>query len=318
MVDIDSISDLLCNIKEAMKPYFNTKTEITDMMEDKADKDHNHNTLYYDKSTMDTKLLQKANTDHDHDTRYYTKALVDSALEDKADVQHTHPIDSSLIADSDRPVKNSVITSALNNKANLQHDHNSASATAAGFMSKEMFNKLNEIEPQANKTVVDSALNSASTNPVQNKVINAELNKKAGLDVVTKESKGLMSSAMYNKLDGIYPGARAKKKTLGWLITSPSDTSNQGLITINRNANLTMKLYDSDDGTLEQGGIRPVPNLGIHYSINGTNLTKNTGEDGNQGIKKIEVPAGDYIMHFVFHGTGNYYPAYRTILLRVQ
>lgn len=38
-------------------------------------------------------------------------------------------------------------------------------------------NKLNGIEDQANKTIVDSALSDSSTNPVQNKVVNAEITR---------------------------------------------------------------------------------------------------------------------------------------------
>lgn len=45
-------------------------------------------------------------------------------------------------------------------------------------------NKLAGIEAQANKTVVDSALSSSSTNPVQNKVINTALGNKADASTV--------------------------------------------------------------------------------------------------------------------------------------
>lgn len=46
-------------------------------------------------------------------------------------------------------------------------------------------NKLAGIEAQANKTVVDSALSSSSTNPVQNKVINTAIASKADASTVT-------------------------------------------------------------------------------------------------------------------------------------
>lgn len=46
-------------------------------------------------------------------------------------------------------------------------------------------NKLAGIEAQANKTVVDSALSSSSTNPVQNKVVNIALGTKADSSTVT-------------------------------------------------------------------------------------------------------------------------------------
>lgn len=54
---------------------------------------------------------------------------------------------------------------------------------------------------------VDSSLNSTSTNPVQNKIIKSELDKKAERDVVNTTTNGLMSVADKKKLDGIAAGA---------------------------------------------------------------------------------------------------------------
>lgn len=53
-----------------------------------------------------------------------------------------------------------------------------ASQSAAGLMSAADKKKLDGIAAGANKTTVDSALSSTSANPVQNKVIKAELDKK--------------------------------------------------------------------------------------------------------------------------------------------
>lgn len=50
-----------------------------------------------------------------------------------------------------------------------------ATTSTAGLMSKEDKTKLDGIETGANKTIVDTALSSTSTNPVQNKVINTAL-----------------------------------------------------------------------------------------------------------------------------------------------
>lgn len=54
---------------------------------------------------------------------------------------------------------------------------------------------------------VDSSLSSTSTNPVQNKIIKTELDKKAERDVVNTTTNGLMSVADKKKLDGIADGA---------------------------------------------------------------------------------------------------------------
>lgn len=58
-----------------------------------------------------------------------------------------------------------------------------ASRDKAGIMTTSDFNKLRDIDPGANKTVVDGVLSASSTNPVQNKVIKAALEGKADSDV---------------------------------------------------------------------------------------------------------------------------------------
>lgn len=54
---------------------------------------------------------------------------------------------------------------------------------------------------------VDNALSATSTNPVQNKVVKAALDKKAGTAVATTSANGLMSKADKTKLDDIERGA---------------------------------------------------------------------------------------------------------------
>ena len=68
-----------------------------------------------------------------------------------------------------------------------------ASTSTAGLMSASDKTKLDGIATGANKTIVDSALSSTSTNPVQNKVVNTELGKKLSL------SGGTMKGALTTK-----------------------------------------------------------------------------------------------------------------------
>lgn len=68
-----------------------------------------------------------------------------------------------------------------------------ASTSTAGLMSASDKTKLDGIATGANKTIVDSALSSTSTNPVQNKVINTELGKKLST------SGGTMTGALTTK-----------------------------------------------------------------------------------------------------------------------
>ena len=63
--------------------------------------------------------------------------------------------------------------------ANTQYGE--ATTTQSGLMSSKDKTKLNSIAEGANKTVVDTALNASSVNPVQNKIVKAELDKKAPL-----------------------------------------------------------------------------------------------------------------------------------------
>lgn len=68
-----------------------------------------------------------------------------------------------------------------------------ASTSTAGLMSASDKTKLDGIATGANKTTVDSALSSTSTNPVQNKVIKTELEKKLS------RSGGTMTGALTTK-----------------------------------------------------------------------------------------------------------------------
>ena len=60
----------------------------------------------------------------------------------------------------------------------LTNQPTNATTNTNGLMSKDDKTKLDGIDSGANKTIVDSELNSTSTNPVQNKVINDALNDK--------------------------------------------------------------------------------------------------------------------------------------------
>lgn len=113
------------------------------------------------------------------------------------------------------------------------HSHLNATAEQAGFLSAEDKKKLNGIAAEANKTTVDSALSSASTNPVQNKVIKTALDGKASTGHThsgyassghthgnaTTSSSGFLSSSDKSKLDGIATGANKYS-----LPTASSDT----------------------------------------------------------------------------------------------
>ena len=86
-----------------------------------------------------------------------------------------------------------------------------ATSSSNGLMSSSDKSKLDGIASGANKTTVDSALSSSSTNPVQNKVINSALAGKAASShshsAATTSAAGFMSTSDKSKLDGIASGA---------------------------------------------------------------------------------------------------------------
>ena len=116
---------------------------------------------------------------------------------------------------------------------------------------------------------VDNALSATSTNPVQNKVVKAALDKKAGTAVATTSANGLMSAADKKKLDGIAAGAN--KTTI--------DSAMSGSST-NPVANHVVKQYVDDkvaaagsnitvDAALSSTSTNPVQNKAVKAAIDG-------------------------------------------------
>ena len=152
----------------------------------------------------------------------------------KAAAKNAITVDDQLYSQSTHPVQNKVVTAALGVKAGksvatqyvnglmsaadkakldgieagaTKNSTATATADADGLMSAADKVKLDGIEDGATKTIVDDAMSDTSTNPVQNKIVTAELDKKAGKDVATADADGLMSAEDKVKLDGIEEGA---------------------------------------------------------------------------------------------------------------
>lgn len=67
----------------------------------------------------------------------------------------------------------------LNGKSDITHGHTLATSEVSGFFSNIDKIKLDNIEEEANKTIIDNQLSSTSTNPVANNVLLDALNTKA-------------------------------------------------------------------------------------------------------------------------------------------
>lgn len=122
--------------------------------------------------------------------------------------------------------------------ANHTHDNKSVLDNTTASFTTGLLAKLNGIAEGANKTVVDSALSSTSTNPVQNKVINTALGNK--VDKVTGKalSTNDFTDAYKTKLDGIAEGANkytlptASSTTLGGVKIGANVAISSGVISV--------------------------------------------------------------------------------------
>lgn len=79
--------------------------------------------------------------------------------------------------------------------------YNAATQSANGLMSSTDKAKLDGIATGANKITVDTALSSSSTNPVQNKVINAALAKKANTSAIPTKTSQLTNDSGFKTTD---------------------------------------------------------------------------------------------------------------------
>lgn len=138
---------------------------------------------------------------------------------------------------------------------------------------------------------VDSSLSSTSTNPVQNKIIKSELDKKAERDVVNTTTNGLMSVADKKKLDGIATGANKTTVDDALNATSKNPVQNQAVY-----AELNNKLSKSG-GTI-------TGNLFVTY---GTSTSKEVvvsggkvrADDWVQGTNGVSIGKGSSSGSFV-------------------
>lgn len=124
-------------------------------------------------------------------------------------------VDTALSNTSTNPVQNKVINSALSEKAGTSV----ATTSANGLMSAADKTKLNSIATGATKIIVDTALSTTSTNPVQNKVVKTELDKKA--DKTALDNK-------FDKTGGTLTGNLSGQYLAGtWLQTTQATDLNR-------------------------------------------------------------------------------------------
>lgn len=174
------------------------------------------------------------------------------------------PVDDALDTESKNAVENGVIARSLEI---LQGHTQLANGTRDGIMSASDYTKLRNIESGATKTIVDAALDAASTNPVQNKAVKTALDGKAGTEVATASANGLMSAADKAKLDGVEAGAN--KTTVDAALDAASENPVQ---------NKAVKA--ALDGKLDKAGGTLTGNLKVTGALfSGDGLSFGTGEN---------------------------------------
>ena len=156
-----------------------------------------------------------------------------------------------------------------------------ATATAPGFMSAADKAKLDGIETDANKTVVDAALDAGSANHVQNKAVKAALDGKAGTAVATTSANGLMSAADKTKLDGVEAGAN--KTTVDAALDAASENPVQ---------NKAVKAALDGKLSTRGGEISGYLSVGLTVSAEGSVSTGKTSTDTGIHFEKAGSDVG--------------------------
>lgn len=172
--------------------------------------------------------------------------------------------------------------------------------------------KLDGIEAEANKTIVDAVLSSTSTNPVQNKIVDAALNNK--VDKVS--GKGLSTNdyttAEKNKLAGIAEGANKTvvESTIESNTTNPvqckaikaaldkkvDKVDGKGLSTNDYTDNDKSKLNGIEkganktvvDSSLKSDSTNPVQNKVVNAALSG----KANSDHTHNSLKRTQIARG--------------------------
>lgn len=220
-------------------------------------------------------------------------------------------VDSSLSSTSTNPVQNKIIKSELDKKA----ERDVVNTTTNGLMSVADKKKLDGIAAGANKITVDSALSSTSTNPVQNKIINSALDKKA--DKTALDSK-------FDKAGGTLTGNLTGKYITGtWLQTTEATDlgrtpgkiavlDDSGWVYYRTPAEIKSDIGANVDTSLSTTSTNPVQNKAVKTALD--KKADKTALD-NKFDKSGGTLTGDVTMSKFLYLNGPLY-AYSTILAK--
>lgn len=146
--------------------------------------------------------------------------------------------------------------------------YNDATQTSHGLMSTADKTKLDGIDSGANKTVVDSTMSDTSENPVQNKIIKSELDKKSNTDHTHTIVNG-------HTVESNVP---ANAKFTDTVYTHPTTSGNKHIPSGGSSGQI---LRWSADGTASWGADNntdtKVTSVGNHYTPSGGTTTSASG-----------------------------------------
>ena len=187
---------------------------------------------------------------------------------DFATASHNHDSDYSGISHTHAQSDITGLFTALSGKSDTSHTHGAATTTVAGFMSKDDKSKLDGIATGANKTTVDSALSSTSTNPVQNKVVNTALSGKANTSHTHTQSQVTgLETALAGKAASSHSHAQSDITGLATALSGKSDTSHSHAV-----ATTSAAGFMSKDDKTKLNGIATGANNYTHPSTHAASM----------------------------------------------
>lgn len=143
-------------------------------------------------------------------------------------------VDSAISSTSTNPVQNKAVYDSLATKV----DKVSGKGLSTNDYTSDEKTKLAGIDEGANKTVVDAAMSSTSTNPVQNKAVNSALSNKVDKVDGKELSSNDYTDAEKTKLEGIeekannYTLPNATSSTLGGVKVGTNISVSNGTISV--------------------------------------------------------------------------------------
>ena len=209
------------------------------------------------KTTVDTSI---SGTSTNPVQNRIVKAELDKKV-NKADV------DDMISFTSSNPVQNRTLASALNQKVDK--------ATGKGLSTNDFTDglktKLEGIEPNATRTVVDASITASSTNPVQSRAIKEALDKKIDIAAAKQMTEENFTAEMRAKLEGIEAGAQKNVQSDWNAETGESFIRNKpvGLVQddqyVHTDANFTRSLKNKLEG-IEEKANRTIVDAALSYT----------------------------------------------------